>query len=86
MLYFVSPRFSLFSESGMGEIMKNSVDRLYLIEHPLVNILAIVFITIGYSKHKKKRISKAKFNVISIYYIIALVLFLSRIPWSTWMA
>ena len=85
-LYFVSPRFSLFSESGMGEIMKNSVDRLYLIEHPLVNILAIVFITIGYSKHKKKRISKAKFNVISIYYIIALVLFLSRIPWSTWMA
>lgn len=85
-MYFVSPRFSLFSESGMGEIMKNSVDRLYLIEHPLVNILAIVFITIGYSKHKKKRISLAKFNTISIYYIIALVLLLSRIPWDSWMA
>lgn len=85
-LYFVSPRFSLFSESGMGEIMKNSVDRLYLIEHPLVNILAIVFITAGYSKHKKKRISLAKFNTISIFYIIALVLLLSRIPWDSWMA
>ncbi len=85
-LYFVSPRFSLFSESGMGEIMKNSVDRLYLIEHPLVNILAIVFITIGYSKHKKKRISVAKFNTIAVFYSIALVLLLSRIPWSSWMA
>lgn len=85
-LYFISPRFSLFSESGMGEVMKNSVDRLYLIEHPLVNILAIVFITIGYSKHKKKRISLAKFNTLSIYYIIALVLLLSRIPWDSWMA
>ena len=85
-LYFVSPRFSLWSESGMGEIMKNSVDRLYLIEHPLVNILAIVFITIGYSKHKKKRISAAKFNTIAVFYSIALVLLLSRIPWSSWMA
>lgn len=85
-LYFVSPRFSLFSESGMGEIMKNSVDRLYLVEHPLVNIIAIVLITIGYSKHKKKLLSNAKFKTISVFYAIALVLFLSRIPWNTWLA
>ncbi|WP_104735289.1 hypothetical protein [Hanstruepera ponticola] len=85
-LYFVSPRFSLFSESGMGEIMKNAVDRLYLVEHPIVNILAIVLITVGYSMHKKKLISKAKFNTITVFYVIALVLFLSRIPWNTWMA
>ncbi len=85
-LYFVSPRFSLFSESGMGEIMKNSVDRLYLVEHPLINIIAIVLITIGYSKHKKKLLSNAKFKTISVFYAIALVLFLSRIPWNTWLA
>ena len=84
-LYFVSPRFSLFSESGMGEIMKNSVDRLYLVEHPLVNIIAIVFITIGYSKHKKKLISDAKFKTLSVFYTLALILFLSRIPWNTWL-
>jgi hypothetical protein len=36
LLYFVSPRLSLFSEMGMGEIMKNSVNRLYLIEHPII--------------------------------------------------
>ena len=84
-LYFVSPRFSLFSELGMGEIMKNSVNRLYLVEHPMVNIIAIALITIGYSKHKKKLLSEVKFKTLSVFYAIALVLFLSRIPWSTWL-
>ena len=84
-LYFVSPRLSLFSEMGMGELMKDPVNRLYLIEHPLMNILALVFITIGYSKHKKKLTSTSKFKVIAMFYAIALVLFLSRIPWSTWL-
>jgi len=84
-LYFVSPRLQLFSESGMGEIMKDSVNRLYLIEHPLINIIAVALITIGYSKHKKKLISNAKLKTIAIFYTIALVLFLSRIPWSNWL-
>ena len=85
-LYFVSPRFSLFSESGMGEIMKDAIDRLYLIEHPIINILAVALITIGYSKHKKKLTSKGKLKIIAIFYSIALLLFLSRIPWNTWMS
>lgn len=83
-LYFVSPRFSLFNEMGMGEIMKDSVNRLYLIEHPLINIIAVTLITIGYSKHKKKLTSISKFKTIAIFYSFALVLFLSRIPWNTW--
>ncbi|RSK41723.1 hypothetical protein [Mangrovimonas spongiae] len=83
-LYFVSPRFELWSELG-GGVMSNSLARLYLVEHPFVNILAIALITIGYSKHKKKLISKAKFNTIAIFYTIALVLFLSRIPWDAWL-
>ena len=84
-LYFVSPRLSLFIELGMGEIMKDSVNRLYLVEHPLVNIIAVTLITIGYSKHKKKLTSTPKFKTIAVFYTIALVLFLSRIPWSTWL-
>ncbi|SFZ89763.1 hypothetical protein SAMN05428642_101548 [Flaviramulus basaltis] len=84
-LYFVSPRLQLFSEIGMGEIMKDSVNRLYLVEHPLINIIAVALITIGYSKHKKKLTSNGKLKTIAIFYSIALVLFLSRIPWSTWL-
>jgi hypothetical protein len=84
LLYFVSPRLQLFSELGMGEIMKDSVNRLYLVEHPLINIIAVALITIGYSKHKKKLTSQGKLKLIAIFYTIALVLFLSRIPWSAW--
>ncbi|WP_298238707.1 hypothetical protein [uncultured Algibacter sp.] len=84
-LYFVSPRLSLFSELGMGEIMKDAVNRLYLVEHPLINIIAVALITIGYSKHKKKLTSKGKLKTIAIFYSIALALFLSRIPWNAWL-
>ena len=85
LLYLVSPRLSLFSELGMGEIMGNAMNRLYLIEHPLINIIAVALITIGYSRQKKKLTSGSKFKVIAIFYTIALVLFLSRIPWDSWL-
>lgn len=83
-LYFVSPRFALWGELG-GEVMKNSIARLYLVEHPLVNIIAVALITIGYSKHKKKLTSQFKLKTLAIFYTLALVLLLSRIPWSTWL-
>ncbi|MEL0455051.1 hypothetical protein WJN01_02340 [Flavobacteriaceae bacterium SZ-1-7] len=84
-LYFVSPRLKMFSELGMGEVMKDSLNRLYLVEHPLINIIAVALITIGYSKHKKKLTSKVKLKTIAIFYSIALILFLSRIPWDAWL-
>lgn len=84
-LYFVSPRFELWSELG-GGVMGNSLARLYLVEHPLINIIGIALITIGYSKHKKKLTSNGKLKTIAIFYTIALLLFLSRIPWSIWLA
>jgi hypothetical protein len=83
LLYFVSDRFELWSELG-GKVMSNSLARLYLIEHPLINIIAVALITIGYSKHKKKLTSTPKFKILAIFYSIALVLFLSRIPWDIW--
>lgn len=84
-LYFVSPRLALFSELGMGGVMGDSINRLYLVEHPLINIIGVALITIGYSKHKKKLTSAPKLKTIAVFYTIALVLFLSRIPWSTWL-
>lgn len=83
-LYFTTPYFKMWSEVGMGGVMKDSVLRLYNVEHPLVMILAIVLITMGYSKHKKKLTSKPKFKILAIFYTLALILVLSRIPWSAW--
>ena len=82
-LYFVSPKFELWSSMG-SEVMKTAGVRLYLVEHPLINIIAIVLITIGYSKHKKKLTSTPKFKTILIFYTLALIFFLSRIPWDVW--
>ncbi len=84
-LYFVSPLgLQNITNIGMGEVMKNSQFRLFAVEHPFVMILTAVFITIGYSKHKSKLLSHKKFKTLSIFYAIALVLMLSRIPWNQW--
>ena len=51
-LYFVSPWFDQWSNLGMGGVMKDAQARLFLVEHPFTNILAIALITIGWSAHK----------------------------------
>lgn len=84
-LFFVSPLgLQSISNNGMGAVMKDSTLRLYAVEHPTVMLLAAVFITIGYSKHKKKLTSHPKFKMLAIFYTLALVLLLSRIPWASW--
>ncbi len=84
-IFFVSPTVVWFTEGiGMGEIMKDPLLRLYNVEHPMVMILTVVFITVGYSKHKKKLTSTPKFKMLAIFYTIAWILMLSRIPWANW--
>ncbi|GEP49900.1 hypothetical protein FNO01nite_05720 [Flavobacterium noncentrifugens] len=84
-LYFTSPLgFSKIRELGMGTVMKNPELRLTVIEHPFINLIAIVLITIGWSTHKRATESPAKFKKIAIFYALGLLLILSRIPWSHW--
>ena len=78
-LYFVSP----FGMASLGQ-MSDKALRLTSLEHPLINIIAITLITIGWSKHKRAADSPAKFNAIAVFYGIGLLAILSRIPWSLW--
>nr|WP_294927577.1 hypothetical protein [uncultured Flavobacterium sp.] len=78
-LYFVSP----LGKDSLGQ-MSNASLRLTSLEHPLINLIAIVLITIGWSKHKKLINSEAKFKTFAIFYGLGLVLILSRIPWNLW--
>lgn len=80
-IYFVSP---LGISSFSGEGMSNSLSRLYFLEHPLMMLVGIVLITIGYSKAKKMTDQKKANKTVLIYFIIGLIAILSRIPWSTW--
>jgi cbb3-type cytochrome oxidase subunit 3 len=82
--YFMSPAYKHLKEIGIKAGMKDTHLRLLTIEHPIMMIIAIGLITIGYSKHKKKGNAKAKFKAISIYYGLALLIILSRIPWDQW--
>jgi NADH:ubiquinone oxidoreductase subunit 2 (subunit N) len=78
-LYFISP----LGSAVFGQ-MKDAALRLTSLEHPLTNIIAIVLITIGWSKHKKGETNSAKFKSIAVFYGIGLALILIRIPWSLW--
>ena len=78
-LYFVSEKgFKMLGE------MKDPAMRLTSLEHPLLNIIALALITIGWSKHKKEESNNGKFKKIGIFYTIGLLLILSRIPWASW--
>ena len=82
--YYMSSFYETMRGVGMGEVMKNSELRKLLVEHPLMMIIAVVLITIGFSKHKKKATDSAKFKTISIFYTIALLIVLAMIPWNLW--
>ena len=78
-----NPRFKAATSGGMKTLM-NSENRPLFIEHPLINLIAIILITIGWSKHKKAVDPGHKFKSIAIFYAIGLVLLLSRIPYGQW--
>ncbi len=80
-LYFVSPRgLSNFS----GAAMKDSVSRLYMLEHPLTMLIGIILITMGYSKAKKLKDSHERYRKVLVFFILGLILILIRIPWQSW--
>jgi len=55
--------------------------RFFGMEHLAGMLLAIIAITIGYSKSKKGQDAQAKFKAIKIWYVLALILVLAFIPW-----
>lgn len=84
-LYFISPLgIKSFSSNG-AQIMKDATLRLFAVEHISVMLIAAVILTIGYSKQKRTEESAVKFKRISIFYGLAFILVLSRIPWTQWL-
>ena len=79
-LLFLGPVSENFAE--MGSVMKDSYLRMMVVEHPLTMIIGVTMITIGRVKLKKKTEASDKYKTTIIFFAIALVFFLSRIPWS----
>ena len=74
--YFTSAKVQ-FSEGWM----QNPLLRFYGMEHLAGMLLAIILITIGYSKAKRKENDADKFKVIRLFYSIGLIIILLSIPW-----
>lgn len=79
-LLFMGPYGKMLGK--MGEVMKNAPLRFFVIEHPLTMIIAVILITVGYSKSKKADASTAKFKTMALFFLLAFALILSRIPWD----
>jgi len=82
LLYFISP---LGAANLSGAAMKDKVSRLYIVEHPLTMLIAVILVTIGYSRAKRLTIDSKKYNSIIIFYGIGLIFMLSVIPWKAWL-
>lgn len=83
--FFMKDYFGTIKEmGGMGELMRNSDLRMKVIEHPTLMIVAVILVTMGYSKQKKKLTSRPKFKMLAIFYTLALICVLLMIPWKTW--
>ena len=75
-LLFTSPKVN-FS----GEAMKDPIQRFFTAEHSVMMILAVVLVTIGYSKSKRAVEEVQKFKAAFTYFLIALIVLLAGIPW-----
>jgi hypothetical protein len=61
--------------------MKDKLYRFFWMEHPLLMILSIILITLGYGMSKKSVHDELKYKKAFQYFLIALILILIGIPW-----
>lgn len=68
-------------KTGMGEVMKNSIDRFFAVEHALMMIVAWLLVHIGRSMVKRADSDAQKHKKSLVYFGIVLLLILMMIPW-----
>jgi hypothetical protein len=73
-LYFLSPFVQFDSQT-----MKDDTTRYWTVEHLTAMLIAIVLITIGYSKSKKVALPEGKHKTIAIFFTLALVIIIATI-------
>ena len=66
----------------MGSIMSDKYIRFEVIEHPLMMIIGVALITVGYIKAKKGTESRARFKSMALFFLLGFIAILSRIPWD----
>jgi cytochrome c biogenesis factor len=80
-LYFISPIVNYFLHHFSTAVHERAI-RFFGMEHITMMLTAIIVITIGSVKARKKTTDKEKFKTTAIWFTIGLLIILSSIPWS----
>lgn len=83
--WFTSQYFEGIRNGQMGVYMKNAGDRLLVMEHPVMMLIAWLLTFYGFNRMRKAMSSKKKYMAVIITYGIAFLLVLGRIPWHNWL-
>lgn len=81
LLYFVSPIIEYFRHSYKEAVHLREI-RFFGMEHSLMMLTAIIIITIGSAKAKRRQTDTQKFKTMAIWFSVALLIILIMIPWG----
>lgn len=73
-LYFISPKVNM-------SLISDKLYRFYTVEHTVGMLIAIILVTIGYSRAKRMSGATNKHKTVAIFMGIGLILILVSIPW-----
>lgn len=73
-LFFLSPYVQFNSNT-----MKDDTTRYFTVEHWVMMLIAIILITIGYSKSKKIVMPESKHRTVALFYLIAFLIIVAAI-------
>jgi len=73
-LFFLSPLVQFNSDT-----MKNDTTRYFTVEHWFMMLIAIAFITIGYSRSKNILTPEGKHRTVAMFYLIGLLIIIVAI-------
>jgi len=80
-LWYFGPHGYTFFKSDASAAMKDTYDRFFALEHPIGMLIAIILLHIGKAQGKKAIGDKAKHRRTLVFYLLALLIILSMIPW-----
>ena len=76
-LYLTFPLFNEWFENSLINIITNNELRSNLVVNPLINILAVCFVNLGWKLKENHFKSSKKFLRVAIFYGLGLILFIS---------
>lgn len=80
-LFIVSPLITFFL-SDFSMAVKDRQIRFFVMEHNLLMLIAIILITVGAAKARKKVVDSEKFKTIAVWFTLGFIIIMIMIPWS----